>query len=448
MEFDSTTTAAPTCTSVPRSAAADPDNDRYAPVAKGDKHIWGIYIFLIVISIIELYSASSREVSGAGLGVFGTIVRHSLQLLLGFGIIVVLQRTHYRIILRWIIPFALLSVVLMVITMFCGDVVNGARRNIHIGFLSVYPSEMLKISAGALVALIMSRTQIKGGGVTNQGVIWSAGVVLLFCALLAPQGLTNTVLLMSISLSMMIIGGVSFKKLIIVLTVYGACFGAYLLVHTIRHSGKGETTEQVAVDGSKKNESRVGVWSNRLGSYFGSGEPKYKQPMTSDNRQELLGYMAQANGGVIGVMPGNSRETSRLPLAFTDYIYSIVVEEMGLIGGVFVLILYLWLLARASAIASKCSRAFPALLVIGMALVIVVQALFHICIVTGVIPVSGQPLPLISKGGCSILVTSMAFGVMLSVSRFAVRTSAKRKEINQEINVLPEDLRADNPSQL
>lgn len=444
MEFESTSTTA--SYTAPTTLSRDDENNRYAPVAKGDKHIWGIYIFLIVISIIELYSASSREVAGAGMGVFGTIVRHSLQLLLGFGIIVVLQRTHYRIILRWIIPFALMSVILMVITMFFGEVINGARRNIHIGFISVYPSELLKISAGALVALIMSRTQIKGGGVTNQGVIWSAGIVLLFCALLAPQGLTNTLLLMSISFSMMIIGGVSFKKLMIVLTVYGACFGAYLLVNAIRHSDKGTATEQV--DGEKKNESRIGVWSNRIGSYFGTGEPKYKQPMTSDNRQEMLGYMAQANGGIVGVMPGNSRETSRLPLAFTDYIYSIVVEEMGLIGGVFVLILYLWLLARASAIASKCSRAFPALLVIGMALVIVVQALFHICIVTGVIPVSGQPLPLISKGGCSILVTSTAFGVMLSVSRFAVRTSAKRKEIAQEINVLPEDLRADNPSQL
>ena len=121
---------------------------------------------------------------------------------------------------------------------------------------------------------------------------------------------------------------------------------------------------------------------------------------------------------------------------------------MGLIGGLFVLVLYLWLLARASAIASKCVRAFPALLVIGMALTIVFQALFHICIVTGVIPVSGQPLPLISKGGCSIVVTSIAFGIMLSVSRYAVRNNAKKKEINLEKDALPEDMRADNPTQL
>lgn len=425
--------------------ATDDDAARYAPVAKGDKHIWGIYIFLILISVIELYSASSREVATAGMGVYGTIIRHAIQLFIGFCIVYYLQRTHYRRILQYVVLFAVISVVLMLYTLVAGEVVNGARRNFHFLFLSIQPSEMLKLSAAAMTALIMSRTQVKGGGVSNSGLIWSAGVILIFCILLAPQGLTNTLLLMSISFSMMIIGGAEIRKLMIVLAIYAACFGLYLGVQAIRHAG--DKQESTAVENAEGG-SRVGTWSERLSNFFGNGKPKYEQPMTSDNRQEMLGYMAQAHGGVFGVMPGHSRETSRLPLAFTDYIYSIIVEEMGLVGGIFVLVLYLWLLGRASAIASRCSRAFPALLVIGMALVVVFQALFHICIVTGVIPVSGQPLPLISKGGCSIIVTSIAFGVMLSVSRFAVRTGAKKKEINQEIDALPEDMRADNPSQL
>lgn len=434
-----------TTISSPGGQAATPRTEEYAPVAKGDKHLWGIYILLVIISVIELYSASSREVAEAGMGVYGTIVRHALMLLAGFAIIYYLQRTHYRTILKWIIPFTMLSVLMMVYTIFFGEYINGARRSFHAVFISIQPAEFLKISAAMMMALVMSRTQVKGGGVSDTGVKWAAGIILLFCALLAPQGLTNTLLLMSISVSMMIIGGTSLKKLLIVLAVYAGCFGAYLGYVHIR-SGSSDSTE--VVEGEGGGSSRVGVWTDRLGSYFGTGQPKYMEPMTSENRQEMLGYMAQAHGGVVGVMPGNSRETSRLPLAFTDYIYSIVVEEMGLIGGLFVLVLYLWLLARASAIASKCSRAFPALLVIGMALVIVYQALFHICIVTGVMPVSGQPLPLISKGGSSILVTSIAFGVMLSVSRFAVRTGAKKKEIKQEIDALPEEMRADNPTQL
>ncbi len=158
--------------------------------------------------------------------------------------------------------------------------------------------------------------------------------------------------------------------------------------------------------------------------------------------------MAQANGGIHGVGPGNSRESARLPLAFSDYIYAIVVEELGLIGGVAVLILYLWLLARAAGIASRCSITYPALIVMGMAVMIAFQALFHMGIVTGVFPVSGQPLPLISKGGTSIIVTCIAFGIMLSVSRTASRHGNKKHEISEEKESLPEQLRDENKMQL
>ena len=438
--------AAPAAT----QAAAD---DAYAPIAKGDKHIWGIYILLCFISIIELYSASSREVHGTGMGVFFPIVRHVVLLFIGLMIILGLQRTHYRKILRAIPYFVGLSVAMMVYTIFFGDIINGARRSFQVVPVMIQASEFLKISAAMVVALVMARTQVKGGGVKTIGVTICAVAILLFSGMLAPQGLTNTLLLMSISMSMMIIGGIGFRKLLIVLAVYIGCFGLYLGITHLRESaGEKEKTEEVAqIDrraGEEEDKSRLGVWVGRLSNYFGGGVPKYEQKMTSKNRQEQLGYMAQAHGGLYGVGPGNSRETSRLPLAFTDYVYSIIVEELGMIGGVFVLILYLWLLMRASAIASRCSRAFPALLVIGMALTIVFQALFHICIVTGVIPVSGQPLPLLSKGGTSILITSMAFGIMLSVSRFAVRNSAKNKEIKQEIDALPEEMRAENPTQI
>lgn len=414
--------------SAPKAQAMD--DPRLAPLTKGDKHIWGIYIFLIIISVIELYSASSREVASAGMGVYGTIIRHGAMLLAGFGIIYLLQRTHYRVILRYIPTFVLISIVMMLYTLAFGETINGARRSFSLLFVSIQPSEFIKLSAAMVVALIMSRFQLKGGGVSAKAAVATAAIVMFFGALLVRQGLTNTIMLMCISISMMIISGIGFKKLMVVLVVYAACFGVVLLMS---HNDE---------------ESRAGTWFERIEAFFGSGAPKYEQPITSDNRQEMLGYIAQAHGGVTGVLPGNSRETSRLPLAFTDYIYSIVVEELGLWGGLFVLTLYLWLLARASTIAARCSRAFPALLVIGMALVIVFQALFHICIVTGVIPVSGQPLPLISKGGSSIFVTSIAFGIMLSVSRFAVKTDAKRRDIKNEIEVLPEEVRADNPTQM
>lgn len=394
-----------------------------------DKHIWGIFLFLCIISIVELYSASSREVAISSFGVYGPVVRHGGMLLAGVCIVYLLQTIHYRNFLLWMPVFAIISVVMMGYVMVNGEIVNGARRSITILGVTLQPSEFLKFSAAGIIALIMSRTQIKGG-VKNVGIVWAAGVVALFGAMLIRQGLTNTLLLMVISMSMMLIGGVPIKKFALVLLFYGAILGIFKAVGS----------------GSDSDVDRSGTWQQRIERYMGDGTPKYDQKINAENRQEMYSFMAQANGGVTGVFPGNSREASRLPLAFSDYIFAIIVEDTGLIGGLVLLVLYLWLLARASAIASKCTRAFPALLVIGMAVMIVMQALFHLAIVTGVFPVSGQPLPLISKGGTSILVTSLAFGVMLSVSRFAVQSTKKAPAT--ELAQGPEGDRAANPTQL
>ncbi|MEG2819978.1 MAG: FtsW/RodA/SpoVE family cell cycle protein, partial [Muribaculaceae bacterium] len=286
-------------------------------------------------------------------------------------------------------------------------------------------------------------------GVKNKGVILCALAVMIYGALLFKQGLTNTILLMGISISMMLIGGVQWKKFFIVIIAY-IIFGGGFLALT-KDSGEKEEKEKTNIEETstftqEKLENREGTWTKRIDRFF-SPVPLYTQSMTSTNQQEMFSYMAQANGGAIGVFPGNSRECSRLPLAFSDYIYSIIIEDLGCVGGIVVLILYLSLLARAGNIATKCSRAFPALLVIGMAVMIAFQALFHMAINTGVFPVSGQPLPLISKGGTSIFATAIAFGIMISVSKFAVQNN-KSKDIKAEINNLPEDLRATNPTQL
>ncbi len=423
------------------------------PKLKADKHIWGLYIALCIISIIELYSASSREVASSAMGVYGPIVRHCSMLFVGLILMLALQRIHYK----WFIPliplFAIASALMMVYVMFFGDIINGARRSFSLLGVMIQPAEFLKLSAAMVIALVMSRNQMLRG-VKTKGVVICAVTVIIFGGLLFNQGLTNTILLMSISLSMMLIGGVQWKKFGVVLLAYGIIAVGALWLKMEKAEERADKLkagiELAQMDGHRNEmvkTDRSGTWQARIDRFLGDSIPKYDKPITADNRQEMYAYMAQANGGLLGVFPGNSREAARLPLAFSDYIYSIIIEDMGFIGGMFVLILYLWLLARAGAIASRCSRAFPAMLVIGMAVMIVFQALFHMAIVTGVFPVSGQPLPLISKGGSSILITSIAFGVMLSVSRFAVR-NGKKQEIKQEMNTLPEGVRADNPTQL
>ena len=277
--------------------------------------------------------------------------------------------------------------------------------------------------------------------------------MLLCGGLLFTQGLTNTLLLMGVSFAMMLIGGVQWSKFGIMLAIYAIVGGGFYYVKHLNDKNIDHIEQQTILEtgkdssGKEATADRTGLQKGRIANWLGDSIPKYKKEITSVNRQEMYSYMAQAHGGISGVLPGNSRETSRLPLAFSDYIFAIVVEDCGLIGGIGLLVLYLALLGRAGAIAARCSRAFPALLVMGMAVMIVLQALFHMAIVTGVFPVSGQPLPLISKGGSSIIVTSIAFGIMLSVSRYAVQSN-KQKDINAEILELPEELSAENRGKL
>jgi rod shape-determining protein rodA len=422
-----------------------------APLPKADKYIWAIYIAILVISVIELYSASSREVTASN--VFGPLIRHCEMLGLGMVFTIALSRMHYR----WLIPitpiFVLITLLLGFYVLFKGDIINGARRSTTLMGIAIQPAELLKLSVVLIIALVMSKNKLKMG-VKTRGVVISAAFVLLCGGLLFSQGLTNTLLLMGISFAMMLIAGVEWKKFGIVLLAYAVLGGGAVI---LKHESKPEYSEAEVQHiqetgknfaGEETTISRDGTQHSRITQWLGNDSvPKYDEVITSKNRQEQYSYMAQANGGIIGQLPGNSRETARLPLAFSDYIFAIVVEDWGLLGGLGLLALYLWLLARAGAIASRCSRAFPALLVLGMAVLIVLQALFHMAIVTGVFPVSGQPLPLISKGGSSILATSIAFGIMLSVSRFAVQTDS-RKDINAEILKLPADMAAENASRL
>ncbi len=163
------------------------------------------------------------------------------------------------------------------------------------------------------------------------------------------------------------------------------------------------------------------------------------------HQQEQLSYIAQAHGGLWGVGIGQSRENARLPLAFSDYIFAIIIEELGLFVGLIILTCYMWILGRSAKLTTRFKQTMPGMLVMGCAFVIVFQALYHMAIVSGVFPVSGQPLPLISKGGISVWATSLAFGVMLSAARHAVRITDTKADQRKETESLPEDARAENP---
>lgn len=402
---------------------------------RADRYIWGIYIALLLTSVVELFSASSTEIRGGD--VYGPLIRHTVFLALGFVIVIVFQNIHYKYFknLAWIV--GIVTIGLLVFTMFAGATINGAQRAIIFAGVTIQPPEIAKLSIVLLLAAIMSKNQIPRG-ISNRGVIQCAIVVLLFCGFLVKNGMTNTILIFGISVAMFIVGGMQLRKVFVVLIVF-VVFGGLMYglnkINTEVDSPE-EATEQV---------DRSSTWKNRIARHLKGVQPG--DTIDDYNRQAMYSCFAQANGGIIGRGPGNSVERSRLPLAFSDYIYSIIIEDIGFVGGMALLILYLFLIARAGRIASKCSRAFPAFLIMGCAIMIVFQALVHMAITTGVFPVSGQPLPLISKGGTSVLVMSAAIGMMLSVSRYAVQ-NGKKKDVNMELDELPEDMQAANPTQL
>ena len=436
------------------------------PVNPPDTHIWGVYCCIVVLSIIELYSASSFEIAKQGL--YSPLIRHIGFLLIGLLLMLGFQRMHYRYLVpvTWVMSIA--SACAMFYVMLFGQVINGARRAINLHFMSLQPAEFIKLSAVLLLALLLGRTQLKKDErIRNNGLIKAVIAVLVMSGLLFTQGLTNTLILMAICCSMLLVGSLEWRKFLIIMSVFcvfaGIAGGVKMMmsrqaeeapaeVPTLVDSRGNVYTIPEAV-GGQASTSRMGgdkTWGNRIKQFFNNDVPKYEQGINAKNLQEMRSYMAQANGGLFGVFPGNSRETSRLPLAFSDYIYAIIIEDLGfVIGGVGVMLLYLWLLARAYMIARRCNQMYAAFLVTGCAVLITIQALFHMAIVTGAFPVSGQPLPLFSKGGTSIIVTSIAFGVMLSVSRYSVRNKkgASTRDLKAEAEALPEELRGENPTQ-
>lgn len=412
------------------------------PRAKGDPYIWGIYISLLIFSVLELFSASSSEVSGNN--VYLPLIRHGIFLAIGFGIVLWLSRLHYKYISRYARLMALVSLGLLVLSIVAGVEINGAQRAIRILGFTIQPAEIVKLTVIIWLAYILAKNQ-EPGGVTTKGVFIAAVIVVFFSACLWSNGLTNTLLLMCVSIAMFMIGGIPVKKFLTVLVAYGVCASVLVGVKYLdTGTDQFDRVEQSAGAGQTDRTSRGGrmeTHKGRLARHIEGVDPD--DPIDDFNRQVIFSKIAQAHGGLLGQGPGNSRESARLPLAFSDYIYGIIIEDTGMVGGIALLILYMWLLTRAGVIAYRCSRAFPAFLILGCAVLISLQALVHMAIVTGIAPVSGQPLPLISKGGTSILVMSAAIGIMLSVSRFAV-TNRDVKEERKELRELPEELRSAN----
>lgn len=383
---------------------------------KGDPTLWIVFIMLCILSAIEMYSASSTLAYSSGSHT-GPMLRHVGFLAGGALIAFVVHLVPYRYIRMAAYLVLVLSAVLLVWVLFRGVSENGASRWLVVFGIKFQPSEFAKLSVIIVSADLISRIKEP----TDEWKYFRNTLVILaiICTLILFDNFSTAFLLFAVVLIMMYIGRVSLIKL-------GALTGGLILILIFCFM----IVKTIPEEKMPKMFDRAYTWVGRIDRFkTEKKDDNAKYIITDENRQVQHGRIAIARGGVFGVMPGNSVERDFLPQAYSDFIYAIVVEEMGLIGGVFVMLLYLILLFRAGKIATNCSTVFPTLLVVGLSLMIVTQAFISMSVATSLGPVTGQPLPLISRGGTSILITCIYFGIIFGVTR----------QIKEEVQIIEEE---------
>jgi cell division protein FtsW len=244
------------------------------------------------------------------------------------------------------------------------------------------------------------------------------------CALIVPENFSTGIILFVVCFLMMFIGQISLKRMGIlfgVAVLSGALF--FFLLHTLP-------------DDLVKRYDILAKVKHRTENSFTKSPPVDAKTYRLDdyNRQETYANIAIANGGLWGKLPGHGQQRDTLPQAYSDFIYAIIIEEMGIVTGIGVLFLYIVLMIRVGVIAYKCSKLFPKLLVLGCGLLIAIQALANMGVVVGLFPVTGQPLPLVSRGGTSTVITCIYFGIILSISRFGAGMGNEEEEEAEEEN--------------
>ena len=381
----------------------------FARLFDGDKVIWMVLFFCCIISVLEVYSASSNMSYEKG-NFWSPVLMHSLYIGIGLLVAWVIHRIPCRF-FGWIVVAGPVLSVLMLAAAYFYGAVNETHRFIPILGISFQPSEIAKGSLVVAVAWLLSVMRDEKGA-TSSAFKWILGLAFVICGLIVPENLSTAALLFLVVLMMMFIGHVPWRlmgPLIGVLTL-GAALGYATL--TLTPTETLDTLDDVPV------LKRLPTWAHRMRNHVEFPADPDSFDITT-NPQITQSHIAIATCNVIGRGPGNSTVRDFLPQAYSDFIFAIIIEELGLAGAIFIVMLYITLLYRAARIAGRCEKNFPAFIIMGLALLIVTQALVNMCVAVDLMPVTGQPLPLISRGGSSMMVNCAYIGMMLSISRSA-----------------------------
>ena len=360
----------------------------------GDRIIWAVIIVLSLYSLLAVYSTSGILVfrnPGSSPAYF--VLRHTMFLLTGFLLVYLTHLIPYKYFSRLSQLLVVIAIPLLVITLFFGKSINEANRWLELPLigLTFQTSDFAKLALIMYLARLLSQRQdeIKDFYRAFLPLIIPTGII---CLLIMPEDLSTALILLATCVILMFVGRVNTRHLLLlsagVMIVIASYVGISMLVD---------------------NQGRVGTWKNRIESYL-DGE-------TEDYQVEQA-KIAIARGGLLGKFPGNSTQRNFLPHSYSDFIYAVIIEEYGLLlGGIPILLMYLILLYRAGVMVRKSTRTFPAFLAIGLTLGLVFQAMVHMAVSVNLLPVTGQPLPLVSMGGTSLILTSLSLGMILSVSK-------------------------------
>ena len=418
-------------------------NKRIGNIFKGDKVIWMVFFFLCMISIVEVFSASSG-LTYKSHNYVGPIAYHTGTIIAGVVVAVVTLNIPCRY-FKLLTPFLMLitAIMLLIVMLGGGKSTNDASRWISIMGFTIQPSEIAKGTIVLAVAQILAAMQ-RETGADRQAFKWILWITIPACLAIGVENLSTAALLFGVVVMMMFIGQVPIRQLAKLVAIIAACgIFAISMVMIIGHDTTGEDEQLTKVEQVeqpkkkskvKKMLHRADTWKSRI-LKFGKDDPTPQEYDLDKDAQVAHANIAIVSSGIVGKGPGQSVERDFLAQAFSDFIYAIVIEELGILGAFAVMFLYIVLLYRCARIASRCENNFPAFLAMGLGLLLVVQATFNMMVAVGLAPVTGQPLPLISKGGTSTIINCAYIGAILSVSRSAKIKKGDTKEKDENISL-------------
>ncbi|ETZ23215.1 MULTISPECIES: FtsW/RodA/SpoVE family cell cycle protein [Pedobacter] len=367
---------------------------------KGDRWIWLIIILLSLISILVVYSSTSTLAFKRGVGVEKLLLtKHVIFVLIGIAMIYIAHLLDYRYYAGISKVLMVITIPLLVYTLIFGANVNDASRWVKIPLigLTFQTSDLAKLALITFLARMLTRKQENIKDV-KEAFIPIMGSVCVVFVLIAWANMSTALMLFGVSILLLIIGRISIKQIMMV------CAGGFVLLLFVAFLGP-----------------RREVYKSRIETYMHPERQNSDKTFQSDHSK-----IALASGGVFGKGPGNSIEKNFLPHPYSDFVFAMIIEEYGTIGGIIVMSLYLVLLYRCIKIVTRAPKAFGALLAAGLSFSLTIQAFANMAVAVGLGPVTGVPLPLVSMGGTSLLFTSIAFGIILSVSKDVEENNSKK----------------------